>query len=432
MSRIVKYTKEEALDYHRGNYPGNGKIEVVSKTPVKDTRDLTLAYTPGVAEVCREIVKDREKVYEYTSKGNLVAIITDGSRILGLGDIGPEAGLPVMEGKSILFKTLGGVDAFPLCLASKDPDLFIETVKNISPVFSGINLEDIATPKCFYIEKRLKEELDIPVFHDDQHGTSVVVLAGLINALKVVGKKISEVKVVMNGAGSSGIAISRFLLSAGVKHANMYVVDTTGILCSGRKENMNPYKEELASLTNPERKQGNLADAVKGADVLIGASGPNLFTEDMIRSMAEDAIVFPIANPMPEIDPEKAKKAGARIVATGRSDYPNQINNVLGFPAIFRGALDTRARDINEAMKLAASYAIASIVSEDELSEDYIITTPVDERVMPAEAAAVAEAAIKTGVARIKVNPKEVAENTRRMREFYEKWHAPLAKGRKK
>ncbi|MCD6414118.1 MAG: NAD-dependent malic enzyme [Candidatus Diapherotrites archaeon] len=414
MAAIAKFTKEEALDYHKNNFPGNGKIEVRSKVPVQTFKDLTLAYTPGVAEPCKEIHANPDLVHDYTTKDNMVAVVTDGTAILGLGDIGPEAGLPVMEGKSVLFKSLAGVDAFPICLSTKDPDKIIETVEYLAPSFGGINLEDISAPRCFYVEEELKKRMDIPVFHDDQHGTAVVTLSGLLNALKLVGKKINEIKVVFSGAGAAGIACSEFYMSAGVK--DLIICDSKGTIYDGREEGMNPYKEKIAKVTNKEDVRGNLADAMKGADVFVGVSAPGIVTEDMVRSMADDPIIFACANPVPEIMPEKALKAGAKVVATGRSDYPNQINNVLGFPGIFRGALDVRASDINEEMKFAAARAIASLVSEDELRPDYIITTPIDKRAMPAEAAAVAEAAMRTGVARLKVDPEEVAERTRKWR----------------
>ncbi|MEX2750273.1 MAG: NADP-dependent malic enzyme, partial [Candidatus Freyarchaeota archaeon] len=353
------------------------------------------------------------KIYDYTVKGNLVAVVSDGSSVLGLGNVGAYAAVPVMEGKAILFKMLAGVDAFPICLSTNSPEQVVETVKRIAPIFGGINLEDIGAPSCFEIEAQLRKELDIPVFHDDQHGTAVVVLAGLINALKVVDKKLGEVRVVINGAGAAGLAVSKFLLKAGAK--NLTVCDSKGAIYEGRPYNMNPYKEEVAHFTNIERREGKLSDIIKDADVFIGLSVAGVVSQEMVKSMADDAIVFAMANPIPEIMPDEALKAGAKVVATGRSDFPNQINNVLGFPAIFRGALDVRASEINEEMKIAAAHAIASLVSEDELSEEYIITSPLDPRVMPQEAAAVAEAAIKSGVARIKVDPKEVAEHTRKL-----------------
>ncbi|MGQ9723231.1 MAG: NAD(P)-dependent malic enzyme [Candidatus Jordarchaeum sp.] len=405
--------RELALAYHRDNLPGNGKLEVVAKTPVRNLEDLALAYTPGVAEPARLISKDISKIYDFTIKGNLVAVVSDGSSVLGLGGIGPYAALPVMEGKAILFKMLAGVDAFPICLKTGDPDKVVETVNTIAPIFGGINLEDIGAPSCFKIESRLKKELAIPVFHDDQHGTAVVVLAGLTNALKVVGKKLDEVRVIVNGAGAAGLAVSKFLLNAGVK--DLSVCDREGAIFEGRTRNMNIYKEEIAKVTNRERIEGKLPDLMKDADVFIGLSVGGVVNREMVASMADNPIVFAMANPVPEIMPDEALKAGAKVVATGRSDFPNQINNVLGFPGIFRGALDVRASDINEEMKIAAAHAIASLISEQELSEKYIITSPLDPRVMPEEAAAVAEAAMKSGVARIKVNPREVAEHTKKL-----------------
>ena len=374
-----------------------GKIEVISRVPVTNRDELSLAYTPGVAQPCLEIQKDYDKSFTLTRRHNLVAVITDGTAVLGLGDIGPEAGMPVMEGKCALFKAFGGVDAFPICIRSKDVDEIVRTVYLISGSFGGINLEDIAAPRCFEIERRLKELCDIPVFHDDQHGTAVVVGAALINALRAVNKAIDGVKVVINGAGSAGIAIGKHLLNLGVKHLKM--VDRAGILCEGVE--MNPAQQEMAHLTNPEKSSGVLADALKGADVFIGVSAPHIVNQDMIRSMAPDAIVFPMANPVPEIEPEEAKMAGAAVVGTGRSDHPNQINNVLCFPGLFRGALDVRARDINEQMKQAASYALADLVSPEELSTEYILPRAFDKRVGPAVAAAVAWAARDSGVARL-------------------------------
>ncbi len=387
---------EEALELHQ-KY--KGKIEVISKTKIKDMHDLAVVYTPGVAEPCRKIHQDISQVYKYTTKGNMVAVVTDGTAVLGLGDIGPEAALPVMEGKAVLFKYFADVDAFPICLATKELDKIIEAVTLIAPGFGGINLEDISAPRCFEIEKRLKKILDIPVFHDDQHGTAVVVLSGLINALKVVGKDIDKIKVVVNGAGASAIAVLKFLMSAGVKNA--ILCDSKGLIYKGRKENMNKAKEEMAELTNKELLKGFLADAVKGADVFIGLSVAGALKSEMVKSMNSDAIVFAMANPTPEIMPDEAKAAGARIVATGRSDFPNQVNNCLGFPAIFKGALKVRASDINEEMKLAAAYAIASIVPEDELSEDNIIPNVFNPKVVEAESKAVAQAAQESGVARI-------------------------------
>ena len=374
-----------------------GKIEVVSRVPVNNKDQLSLAYTPGVAQPCLEIQKDIDKSYELTRRHNLVAVITDGTAVLGLGDIGPEAGMPVMEGKCALFKAFADVDAFPLCIRSKDVDEIVRTIYLISGSFGGINLEDIAAPRCFEIERRLKEICDIPVFHDDQHGTAIVVGAAVLNALRVVDKRIDEIKMVVNGAGSAGIAIGKHLMNLGVKHLKM--VDRCGILCEGA--DMNPAQAQMAAITNPERFSGTLADALRGADVFVGVSAPHIVTKDMIRSMAKDAVVFPMANPVPEIEPEEAKAAGAAVVGTGRSDHPNQINNVLVFPGLFRGALDVRAREINEEMKLAASHALAGLVSSEELNADYILPKAFDKRVGPTVAAAVAQAARDSGVARL-------------------------------
>lgn len=374
-----------------------GKIEVVATVPVATKEDLSLAYTPGVAQPCLEIQKDPEKSYELTRRHNLCAVITDGTAVLGLGDIGPEAGMPVMEGKCVLFKTFGGVDAFPLCVKTKDVDEFVNTVYNISGSFGGINLEDIAAPRCFEIERKLKERCDIPVFHDDQHGTAVIALAGLTNALKVV-KKGKEVKIVTSGAGAAAISITKLLLSAGFK--NITMCDRKGTVYSGR-DDLNWIKKEMAELTNPENIKGSLADALVGADVFIGVSAPGLVTTEMVKTMNRDAIVFACANPTPEIFPEDAKAGGAKVVSTGRSDYPNQINNVLAFPGIFRGTFDVRAREINEEMKMAAAMALAGLISEEELSVDYIIPKAFDPRVGTAVAAAVAEAARRTGAARL-------------------------------
>ena len=385
---------EESLRLH-GEW--QGKIEVVSRVPVQTKDDLSLAYTPGVAQPCLEIQKDYDKSFTLTRRHNLVAVITDGTAVLGLGDIGPEAGMPVMEGKCALFKAFGDVDAFPLCIRSKDVDEIVRTIYLISGSFGGINLEDIAAPRCFEIERRLKELCDIPVFHDDQHGTAVVVGAALINALKVVKKDIGEAKCVINGAGSAGIAIGKHLLNLGVKHLKM--VDRFGILCEG--EQMNPAQEEMAKITNPEKFSGKLADAMKGADVFIGVSAPHIVSQDMVRSMALGPIIFPMANPVPEIEPDEALAAGAAVVGTGRSDHPNQINNVMCFPGLFRGALDVRARDINEEMKQAASHALAGLVSDEELKSDYILPMAFDKRIGPAVAAAVAKAARDSGVARL-------------------------------
>lgn len=387
--------REESLKKH---YEWKGKIEVVSRCEINDRNDLSLAYTPGVAEPCLEIQKHPEKSFELTRRSNLVAVITDGTAILGLGDIGPEAGMPVMEGKCALFKEFAGVDAFPLCIRSKDVDELVRTIYLISGSFGGINLEDISAPRCFEVERKLKEICDIPVFHDDQHGTAIVVAAALINALKVVKKDIGTVKVVINGAGSAGCAIGKHLLNVGVKDLTM--VDRFGIICRGM-EGLNSAHAEIAELTNHCLMQGTLADAMKDADVFIGVSAPGVVSEDMVRSMANDAIVFPMANPTPEIMPDEAKRAGARVVGTGRSDYPNQINNVLAFPGIFRGALDCRAKCINEEMKVATSYALASLISDEELSEENIIAPALDKRVAKVVAEAVIKAAYETGVAQI-------------------------------
>ncbi len=387
--------REESLKLH---YGWNGKIEVISRVPINSSEDLALAYTPGVAEPCLEVQKDINKSYELTRRNNLVAVITDGTAVLGLGDIGPEAGMPVMEGKCALFKAFGDVDAFPLCVKSKDVDEIVNTVYLISGSFGGINLEDISAPRCFEIERKLKEKCDIPIFHDDQHGTAIIVAAGLLNALKITGKKIDEIKVVMNGAGAAGIAIAKHLMNMGVKYITM--CDSKGIICKG-DERLNAVKREMAEITNLEHKTGKLADAMKGADVFLGISAAGCVSEEMVKSMNKDAIIFAMANPTPEIMPDLAKKAGAAVVGTGRSDFPNQINNVLAFPGIFRGALDCRASDINEEMKIAASYALASIIDESELNADYILPHAFDPRVGKAVAEAVKKAAVESGVARI-------------------------------
>ena len=376
-----------------------GKIEVVPTVPLATKDDLSLAYTPGVAQPCLEIQKDPAKSYELTRRHNLCLVATDGSAVLGLGNIGPEAGMPVMEGKCVLFKAFGGVDAFPLCIKSQDVDEIVETIYQISGSFGGVNLEDIAAPRCFEIERKLKEKCDIPIFHDDQHGTAVITLAGLTNALKVVGKRLADVKIAVNGAGAAAVAITKLLLSAGA--TDVTLCDRTGIIYRGREQGMNWIKEEMAQVTNPRDLRGGLAEAMHGADVFIGVSAPGAVTQDMVRSMAKDPILFACANPTPEIFPDEAKAAGARVVSTGRSDYPNQINNVLAFPGIFRGAFDVRASDINEEMKMAAARALAELISDEELSEDYIIPAALDPRVGPAVAAAVAEAARRTGAARI-------------------------------
>jgi malate dehydrogenase (oxaloacetate-decarboxylating) len=386
---------QEALELHKKN---KGKLEVISKTEIKDMHDLSIVYTPGVAEPCRKIHKDVSQVYEYTTKGNMVAVVTDGSAVLGLGDIGPKAALPVMEGKAVLFKHFAGIDAFPICIDSKDPDEVVRTTELIAPSFGGINLEDISAPRCFEIEDRLKKLLDIPVMHDDQHGTAVVVFSGVINALKVVGKKLEEIKVVISGAGAAGTAIANFLINAGVR--DVISSDIDGIVYKGRKGN-NPALEKLAEKTNKNMLKGKLSDAIKGRDLFIGVSAPGIVTQEMVRSMNPDPIIFSMANPIPEIMPDEAKEAGALIVATGRSDYPNQVNNCLGFPGIFKGALKVRASTINEEMKIAASYALASLVSDEELNKNNIIANAFNPNVVKLMSEAVAEAARETGVARI-------------------------------
>ena len=387
--------REIALKAHE---EWKGKIEVVGRASINNPQELSVAYTPGVAEPCLEIQKDVDLSYKYTRRGNLVAVITDGTAVLGLGDIGPEAGMPVMEGKCALFKRFADVDAFPLCVRSKDVDEIVRTVSLIAGSFGGVNLDDISAPRCFEIEEKLKEICDIPIFHDDQHGTAVVVLAAALNALKVVGKDIRDIKVVTSGAGAAGIAIIKLLVSMGLR--NVIMCDRTGAIYEGR-DNLNPVKEEMAKITNRDMVKGTLADAIKGADLFIGVSAPGTLTKEMIGTMAKDPIVFAMANPMPEIMPDEAREAGAKVVGTGRSDYPNQINNVLAFPGIFRGALDVRASQINDEMKIAAAYAIAGTISEDELSADYIIPGAFDERVVRNVAKAVAEAAVRTGVNRI-------------------------------
>ena len=387
---------EESLKKH---YEWEGKIEVICRAPLETRDDLSLAYTPGVAQPCLEIQKDVNKSYELTRRSNLVAVVTDGTAVLGLGDIGPEAGMPVMEGKCALFKAFGDVDAIPLCIRSKEVSDIVNTVKLLAGSFGGVNLEDISAPRCFEIEKQLKECCDIPIFHDDQHGTAVVTLAAMLNALKVVGKKLDEIRVVTSGAGAAGIAIIKLLISMGLK--DVVLCDRNGAIYKGRPEGMNPMKDEMAEITNQQMRKGSLEEVIKGADVFIGLSAPGCVTPEMVKSMAKDPIIFPMANPTPEIMPDEAKAAGAAVVGTGRSDFPNQINNVLAFPGIFRGALDVRASDINDEMKIAAAKAIASFVTDDKLSADYIIPSALDKTVAQAVAKAVAQAAKDTGVARI-------------------------------
>ena len=387
---------EESLKKH---YEWQGKIEVICRAPLETRDDLSLAYTPGVAQPCLEIQKDVDKSYELTRRSNLVAVVTDGTAVLGLGDIGPEAGMPVMEGKCALFKAFGDVDAVPLCVRSKEVDDIVNTVRLLAGSFGGVNLEDISAPRCFEIEKKLKECCDIPIFHDDQHGTAVVTLAAMLNALKVVGKKLDEIRVVTSGAGAAGIAIIKLLISMGLK--DVVLCDRNGAIYKGRPEGMNPMKDEMAEITNKQMRKGSLEEVIKGADVFIGVSAPGCVTPEMVKSMADKPILFPMANPTPEIMPEEAKAAGAAVVGTGRSDFPNQINNVLAFPGIFRGALDVRESDINDAMKIAAAKAIASFVTDDKLSADYIIPSALDKTVAHAVAKAVAQAAKDTGVARI-------------------------------
>ncbi|MGM0874886.1 MAG: NAD(P)-dependent malic enzyme [Bacillota bacterium] len=402
--------REEALHIHRVN---KGKLELKSKVPVKNAYDLSLAYSPGVAEPCKDIYDDVNKVYDYTMKGNMVAVVSDGTAVLGLGNIGPEAALPVMEGKAVLFKSFAGVDAFPICLNTTDVDQIVNTVKLLEPTFGGVNLEDIAAPNCFVIEERLKKETNIPIFHDDQHGTAIVTVAGLVNALKLVGKNMSNIRVVANGAGAAGIAIIKLLYTYGVR--DIIMCDTKGAIFENRLYGMNDVKSEVAKFTNRDQMEGSLADVIKEADVFIGVSAEGALTKGMVQSMNANPIIFAMANPVPEIMPEDAKEAGAMVIGTGRSDFPNQVNNVLAFPGIFRGALDVRATHINEKMKIAAVEAIASLVSESELSSEYVIPAPFDSRVAPAVASAVAKAAMETGVARIKVDPEEVAEKTRQL-----------------
>ena len=389
-------TARKSLEMHKEL---KGKIEVVARAAVKSKEALSLAYTPGVAQPCLEIQKDPSLSFELTRRWNTVAVVTDGTAVLGLGDIGPEAGMPVMEGKCVLFKEFGGVDAIPLCIKSKDVDEIVNTVALLEGSFGGVNLEDISAPRCFEIERKLKERCSIPIFHDDQHGTAVITLAGLMNALKVVGKKMDEISIVMSGAGAAAIAICKLLISAGLK--DVILCDRKGAIWEGRQEGMNPVKEEMAKITNRKMKKGSMADVISGADVFIGVSAPGTLTQEMVKTMAKDPIIFACANPDPEIYPDEAKAAGAAVIATGRSDFPNQINNVLAFPGIFRGALDVRASQISEGMKIAASHALAGLISDEELSADYIIPAPFDERVKDAVANAVAEAARKEGIARI-------------------------------
>lgn len=391
---IMSNVDKAALELHKEN---QGKLEIVSKVDLGSSKDLTLAYTPGVAAPCLEIKDDYNKIYDYTTKSNMVAVVTNGTAVLGLGNIGAGAGLPVMEGKAVLFKSFAGVDAVPLCLNSRNVDDICQTVEMLEPGFGGINLEDIKAPECFDIENRLKETMNIPVFHDDQHGTAVVAVSALMNGFKLIGKRFRYAKVVVNGAGAAGMAITRLLQAVGTKH--IILCDTKGAIYEGRAEGMNPYKEDIARITNKRKEAGSLVDVIKGADVFIGVSVAKCVTEEMVKSMNKDAIIMAMANPEPEIMPELAKKAGARIVCTGRSDFPNQVNNLLAFPGIFRGALDVRATDINTEMKIAAATAIASLIPEDELSEDNIIISPFDKRVAPRVASAVAQAAIDTGVA---------------------------------
>ncbi|MDQ0214986.1 malate dehydrogenase (oxaloacetate-decarboxylating) [Oikeobacillus pervagus] len=399
--------REEALHMHKLN---RGKLETVGKVPLKNQKDLSLAYSPGVADPCKEIYERPETVFDYTMKGNMVAVVTNGTAVLGLGNIGPEASLPVMEGKALLFKNFAGVDAFPICLNSKDTEKIIEAVKLMEPTFGGVNLEDIAAPDCFVIEERLKKEVNIPVFHDDQHGTAIVTVAGLLNALKLVGKKITDIKVVASGAGAAGIAIIKLLVSFGVR--DIVMCDSKGAIYEGRPYGMNKVKKEVAKFTNRGHKQGSLADVLKDADVFVGVSVAGALTKEMVQSMNDQPIIFAMANPTPEIMPNEAKEVGAKVIGTGRSDFPNQVNNVLAFPGIFRGALDVQATHINEEMKHAAVKAIADLVSKEELSADYVIPSPFDPRVAPAVAASVAKTAMETGVARIKVNPSEIHQKT--------------------
>ncbi len=402
---------EEALKMHKDN---QGKLMVKTKVAVNDEHDLSLAYSPGVAAPCLEIEEEPDKIFDYTNKANFVAVVSDGSAVLGLGDIGAAASMPVMEGKAVLFKEFGGVDAFPICLDEDDPDKLIEIVKKMECVWGGINLEDIKAPKCFYIENRLKEELDIPVFHDDQHGTAIITIAGLINSLKIVDKKMEDIKVVVNGAGAAGVSIIDLLIAEGVE--DIIALDSKGAIYEGR-DKLNDSKKELAKITNKNNKAGDLAEIMKGTDVFIGVSIANLVSKEMVKSMNDDPIIFAMANPVPEIMPDDAFEAGAKIVGTGRSDFPNQVNNVLAFPGIFRGALDVRAKEINKKMKQAAAYALADLIEDDELEPDYVIPKPFDPRVGPHVAAAVAQAAIDTDAARIEISYDEELEKARKIME---------------
>ncbi|CDQ39328.1 MULTISPECIES: NAD(P)-dependent malic enzyme [Virgibacillus] len=408
--------RDQALHLHKVN---KGKLTTHSKIPVTNAEELSLAYSPGVAEPCKAIHDRKETVYDYTMKGNMVAVVSDGSAVLGLGNIGAEAALPVMEGKSVLFKSFAGVDSFPICLGTQNIDEIVQTVKLMEPTFGGVNLEDIAAPNCFIIEERLKKETNIPIFHDDQHGTAIVTVAGLINALKLVGKSFSDIKVVANGAGAAGIAIIKLLYNFGVR--DMIMCDSRGAIYEGRSYGMNDVKERVAAYTNQDKQEGSLEEMLDGADVFIGVSVGGALTKEMVEKMNDDSIIFAMANPDPEIMPEVAKEAGAKVIGTGRSDFPNQVNNVLAFPGIFRGALDVRATRINERMKVAAANAIASLIAEDELNEDYVIPAPFDARVAPIVAKSVAQAAMESGVARIEVNPEDVAEKTRKLTQIDDK-----------
>ena len=430
---LVKYTDEDVLNYHSNNFPGNGKIYVGSKTSLKTTLDLTLAYSPGVAVACKEITKNEDYVYDYCASSNMVGVVSNCTRVLGLGDIGPRAGLPVMEGKAILFKGFGFVDTFPIVLNEKDPDKVIDIVVALAKSFGGINLEDIRKPDCFKIEEEVQKRVDIPVWHDDQWGTALVTVAGVINALKVAGKKIEDSRFVLQGSGASGIAIARMLLDAGVKSQNLILSDRHGAVYEGRKEGMDFMKERIAKISNPDHMSGPLDDIVKRftPDFLLGASSPKTFTKEMIKNMNDPPVVFAIANPVPEIWPEDAFEAGAIICATGRSDYRNQINNVLGFPGVFRGALDVRAKTVNKEMKVAAAHSLANSVPEDKLSKDMIIPNPLDHNVYKEEAVAVAEAAMRTGVARINRTASWIRENFEKLRKFYLQYEEPIIEKRK-